>query len=83
MTAVTQIEKLKSQLGIQDEMVGIIDYTKGFPDRFRAIDCFLEKYPAVERRKRMMKMREGDTREQHPQVGCRYNFELAKFEFGG
>jgi trehalose 6-phosphate synthase len=45
----TEIERLKNSLGIGDEMVGIgldrIDYTKGIPDRFRAIDHFLEKYP--------------------------------------
>ncbi len=49
-----EIERLKSQLGIEDEMVGIgldrIDYTKGIPDRFRAIDRFLEKYPEYRRR---------------------------------
>jgi len=40
-------------LGIEDERVGIgldrIDYTKGIPDRFRAIDRFLEKYPEYRR----------------------------------
>jgi trehalose 6-phosphate synthase len=44
-----EIERLKSKLGIEDEMVGIgldrVDYTKGIPDRFRAIDRLLEKYP--------------------------------------
>ena len=51
---VAEIERLKNQLGIEDELVGIgldrIDYTKGIPDRFRAIDRFLEKYPDYRRR---------------------------------
>lgn len=38
------------RLGLQDELVGIgidrIDYTKGLPERFRAIDRFLEKNPS-------------------------------------
>lgn len=37
------------QLGLQDQFVGIgidrIDYTKGIPDRLRALDRFLEKNP--------------------------------------
>ena len=45
----TEIARLKNRLGIRDEMVGIgldrIDYTKGIPDRLRAIDRFLERYP--------------------------------------
>jgi trehalose 6-phosphate synthase len=44
-----EMERLKDGLGIGDEMVGIgldrIDYTKGIPDRFRAIARLLEKYP--------------------------------------
>ncbi len=44
-----EIERLKSTIGIENEMVGAgldrIDYTKGVPDRFRAIARFLEKYP--------------------------------------
>jgi trehalose 6-phosphate synthase len=44
-----EVERLKNKLGIEDEMVGIgldrIDYTKGIPDRFRAIARLLEKYP--------------------------------------
>ena len=46
----TEIEKLKNRLGLKDEMVGAgldrMDYTKGIPDRLRAFDRFLEKYPA-------------------------------------
>lgn len=44
-----EVERLKNRLGIGDEMVGIgldrIDYTKGIPDRFRAIARLLEKFP--------------------------------------
>jgi trehalose 6-phosphate synthase len=40
---------LKERLGIGDELVGIgldrIDYTKGMPDRFKALDRFFSKYP--------------------------------------
>ncbi len=49
-----EIERIKSRLGLDDEMIGIgmdrLDYTKGIPDRFRAIDRFLEKYPQYQRR---------------------------------
>ena len=44
-----EIASLRERLGLTDELVGIgldrIDYTKGIPDRFRAIDRFLDKYP--------------------------------------
>jgi len=43
-----EVERLKHTLGIGDEYVGLgldrIDYTKGIPDRLRAIDRFFEKY---------------------------------------
>jgi len=43
----TEIEKLKNRLGLGNEMIGVgidrIDYTKGIPDRLRAIDRFLAK----------------------------------------
>ncbi len=49
-----EIEKLKNTLGIRDEMIGVgldrIDYTKGIPDRFRAVARFLEKYPEYQGR---------------------------------
>jgi alpha,alpha-trehalose-phosphate synthase [UDP-forming] len=45
-----EMEKIKFSLGLKNEIIGIglerFDYTKGLPDRFRAIDCFLERYPA-------------------------------------
>jgi trehalose 6-phosphate synthase len=40
---------LLRSLGVESEFVGIgvdrVDYTKGIPERFRAIERFLEKYP--------------------------------------
>jgi alpha,alpha-trehalose-phosphate synthase [UDP-forming] len=44
-----EIERLKNVLGIRDEFIGMgldrFDYTKGIPDRLRAIDRFFTKYP--------------------------------------
>lgn len=49
-----EIEKLKNRIGIEDEIIGAgldrIDYTKGIPERFKAIDRFLEKYPQYQGR---------------------------------
>jgi alpha,alpha-trehalose-phosphate synthase [UDP-forming] len=48
------IQRWRQQLGLTDELVGIgidrIDYTKGIPERLRALDLLLEKYPAYRRR---------------------------------
>ena len=48
------IEKVKEELGITSELVGIgtdrIDYTKGIIEKFQAIDRFLEKYPEYQGR---------------------------------
>lgn len=47
--AVEHADRLKRELGLSDKIVGLgvdrIDYTKGIPERFLAIDRFLEKYP--------------------------------------
>lgn len=44
-----EVRRLKSRFGLHDEIIGIgierFDYTKGIPDRFKAIDRFFEKYP--------------------------------------
>ncbi|MFC2009495.1 trehalose-6-phosphate synthase [Chloroflexota bacterium] len=50
-----EMERLRNQFGLKDnsesksEFIGIgidrLDYTKGIPDRLRAIDCFLQKNP--------------------------------------
>ena len=43
-----EIKRLKNRLGLTHEKVGMgldrLDYTKGIPDRLRAIDRFFEKY---------------------------------------
>jgi trehalose 6-phosphate synthase len=48
------MERWRQQLGLTDELVGIgidrIDYTKGIPERLRAFDLLLEKYPSLRRR---------------------------------
>lgn len=42
-------EAVLKEIGVQAKFVGVgvdrIDYTKGIPERFRAIERFLEKYP--------------------------------------
>ncbi|MDD5037811.1 MAG: trehalose-6-phosphate synthase [Dehalococcoidales bacterium] len=49
-----EIARLKNTLGLGDELIGIgtdrLDYTKGIPDRLRALDRFLEKNPEYQRR---------------------------------
>ncbi len=45
-----EMERWRQQLGLSGEAVGVgidrLDYTKGIPERLRALDHFLEKYPA-------------------------------------
>ena len=42
-------ETILKEIGVQSRYIGVgvdrIDYTKGIPERFRAIERFLEKYP--------------------------------------
>jgi alpha,alpha-trehalose-phosphate synthase [UDP-forming] len=44
-----QMERWREQLRLGDEMIGIgidrVDYTKGIPERLRAIDHLLDQYP--------------------------------------
>jgi trehalose-6-phosphate synthase len=44
-----QIAELKQEYNLGDAFIAVgvdrIDYTKGLPERFRAVDRFLEKYP--------------------------------------
>ena len=44
-----EMRRLRKTLGLGGQIVGLgvdrIDYTKGIPERFRAIDLFFEKYP--------------------------------------
>lgn len=48
------IDKLKHTFDLNYEFIGVgadrVDYTKGLPERFRAIDRFLEKYPEYHKR---------------------------------
>ena len=49
-----QMDRWRRQLGLSDELIGIgidrIDYTKGMPERLRALDLFLEKHPRFRER---------------------------------
>ncbi|MDD5701012.1 MAG: trehalose-6-phosphate synthase, partial [Dehalococcoidales bacterium] len=44
-----EVARVRNKLGLRDEIIGIgierFDYTKGIPDRLRAIDRFFEKNP--------------------------------------
>ncbi|TSA55058.1 MAG: trehalose-6-phosphate synthase [Dehalococcoidia bacterium] len=48
---------IKSKFGITDEIIGIgldrIDYTKGIPERLKAIDALLTKYPKYKYKNRI------------------------------
>ena len=45
-----QMEELRGRLSLGDKIIGVgfdrLDYTKGIPDRLRAVGRFLEKYPS-------------------------------------
>ena len=47
-------ERLRRDLGLRQQLVGLgvdrLDYTKGIPERFMAIDRFLERYPEYQQR---------------------------------
>jgi trehalose 6-phosphate synthase len=49
-----EVDRWRHVLDLGDHVLGIgidrIDYTKGIPERLRAIDRFLEKYPAYQER---------------------------------
>ena len=53
-TVEDEMKRWSMQLGLGDEVLGIaidrIDYTKAIAERFRALDRFLEKYPAYRER---------------------------------
>jgi trehalose 6-phosphate synthase len=44
-----EMVRMKRELGLKGQIIGVgldrVDYTKGIPERFKAIDRFLEKYP--------------------------------------
>jgi trehalose 6-phosphate synthase len=51
----SDVQAFRESLGLRDEWalaVGVdrLDYTKGIPERFRAVDRFLERYPVWRRR---------------------------------
>ncbi len=75
-----EIERLKSQLELGDEKIGIgierFDYTKGIPDRFLAIDRFLEKYPYYQ--KKMVFIQAGVTSRIHIEAYQTLNIEIEK-----
>jgi trehalose 6-phosphate synthase len=49
-----EMERWRQQLDLGEEMLGIgidrLDYTKGVPERLRALDLFLERYPQYRER---------------------------------
>jgi len=49
-----EMDRWRQQLDLGEELIGIgidrIDYTKGIPERLRALDRLLEKYPAYRER---------------------------------
>jgi trehalose 6-phosphate synthase len=55
-----EIERWRQQLRLTDEVLGIgidrLDYTKGIPERLRAIDLFLEQHPEYRRRLRFVQL---------------------------
>ncbi|BBO18430.1 trehalose-6-phosphate synthase [Candidatus Brocadia pituitae] len=44
-----EMMRLRKELGLKNQIIGVgldrVDYTKGLPERFTAIDRFLERYP--------------------------------------
>jgi len=49
-----EVIRIKHKFKLADKIVGVgverIDYTKGIPERLKAIDLFLEKYPAYQKK---------------------------------
>ena len=54
----SEMNAIKNKYGITDEIIGIgldrIDYTKGIPERLKAIDALLNKYPKYKYNDRMV-----------------------------
>ncbi|MEB2308528.1 MAG: trehalose-6-phosphate synthase [Candidatus Brocadiaceae bacterium] len=44
-----EMARIKKELGLKNQIIGVgldrVDYTKGIPERFKAVDRFLERYP--------------------------------------
>jgi trehalose-6-phosphate synthase len=55
-----EMERWRQQLRLTDEVVGIgidrLDYTKGIPERLRALDLFLEQHPEYRHRLRFIQI---------------------------
>jgi len=77
-----EISNLKRRLGLSNEAIGIgierFDYTKGIPDRFRAIDRFFEKYP--EYQQKMVFIQAGVTSRIHIEAYQSLNKEIESLE---
>lgn len=75
-----EIERMRNKLGLRDEIicVGIerFDYTKGIPERFKAIDRFLEKYPQYE--KKIVFIQAGVTNRIHIEIYQTLNQEIVQ-----
>ncbi|MFB3775995.1 MAG: trehalose-6-phosphate synthase [Bryobacteraceae bacterium] len=49
-TVAAEMDRWRLQLGLGEDFIGLgldrLDYTKGIPEKLRAVDCFLEQHPA-------------------------------------
>lgn len=56
----TEMENLRKKYGLRNMLIGLgvdrVDYTKGIPDQFRALDRFLERYPEYQGRVMMVEI---------------------------
>lgn len=77
---VSEIERFKNKLSLNDEIIGVgierFDYTKGIPDRLKALDRFFEKYP--EYQKKMVFIQAGVTSRIHIETYQLLNKEIDK-----
>lgn len=77
-----EIERLKEKLGLENEFIGVgfdrMDYTKGIPERFRAVARFFEKYP--EYRQRVVFIQGGVPSRTHLEPYQKLNSDIDKLE---
>jgi alpha,alpha-trehalose-phosphate synthase [UDP-forming] len=75
-----EISRLKKQLNLKEEAIGLgierFDYTKGIPDRLRAIDKFLQKNPKY--REKIVFIQAGVTSRIHIEAYKNLNKEIEK-----
>jgi len=73
-----EMERWRHRLGLRGEFVGVgldrIDYTKGIPERLRALDRFLQKYPRY--RGRLVFVQVGMSSRHHIDAYRRLNEEI-------